>query len=173
MNSPNIPPPMPTGGPSYHQRSTQQPPSKSNKTVLLAVGIGCLVMMIPIFGILLAIALPAYNDYTLRAKTAETLNSAAVFKLYVADHVANSESGDCLDMESLLQEPGQQALVNGELSWAGAYEDGACGFEIALKNADPKLNGKTVAYYLDADGSWDCTGGDLANIHRIAECRAP
>ena len=44
-----------------------------------------LMIVIAILGILIAIALPAYQDYTIRTKAAEGLNVAASAKLAVAE----------------------------------------------------------------------------------------
>jgi len=44
-----------------------------------------LMIVIAILGILIAIALPAYQDYTVRTKNAECLNAAAAAKLAVAE----------------------------------------------------------------------------------------
>ncbi|MBN7136889.1 hypothetical protein A7A76_19295 [Lysobacter enzymogenes] len=44
-----------------------------------------LMIVIAILGILIAIALPAYQDYTIRTKNAECLNVAAAAKLAVAE----------------------------------------------------------------------------------------
>ena len=44
-----------------------------------------LMIVIAILGILLAIAIPAYQDYTVRAKVSEGLNLAASPKLAVAE----------------------------------------------------------------------------------------
>ncbi|MFK3647014.1 prepilin-type N-terminal cleavage/methylation domain-containing protein [Lysobacter enzymogenes] len=44
-----------------------------------------LMIVIAILGILIAIALPAYQDYTIRTKNAECLNAAAAAKLAVAE----------------------------------------------------------------------------------------
>ncbi|MGJ4728404.1 pilin [Luteimonas sp. SDU101] len=44
-----------------------------------------LMIVIAILGILIAIALPAYNDYSIRAKNSECLNVAASPKLAIAE----------------------------------------------------------------------------------------
>ena len=44
-----------------------------------------LMIVIAILGILIAIALPAYQDYSIRAKNAECLNVAAAAKLAVSE----------------------------------------------------------------------------------------
>lgn len=46
-----------------------------------------LMIVIAILGILMAIAIPAYNDYTIRAKVSEGINMAAGAKLAVAEFV--------------------------------------------------------------------------------------
>jgi type IV pilus assembly protein PilA len=45
-----------------------------------------LMIVIAILGILLAIAIPAYQDYTIRTKVSEGLNLAASAKLAVAEY---------------------------------------------------------------------------------------
>src|SRR5687768_12711797 len=44
-----------------------------------------LMIVIAILGILMAIAIPAYQDYTVRAKVSEGLNVAAAAKLAVSE----------------------------------------------------------------------------------------
>lgn len=58
-----------------------QPPPNSVGVILLA----CIVPFVGIIGILAAIAVPAYQDYTIRAQVSEGLNLAAAPKVAVAD----------------------------------------------------------------------------------------
>jgi type IV pilus assembly protein PilA len=48
-----------------------------------------LMIVVAIIGILAAIALPAYQDYTVRAKVTEGLSLASGFKTTVAENAAN------------------------------------------------------------------------------------
>ena len=49
-----------------------------------------LMIVIAILGILLAIAIPAYQDYTVRAKVSECVNAAAPLKLGVSEFVVSN-----------------------------------------------------------------------------------
>lgn len=51
-----------------------------------------LMIVVAIIGILAAIALPAYQDYTVRARVSEGLTQAAAAKTLVAENAANGTS---------------------------------------------------------------------------------
>lgn len=52
-----------------------------------------LMIVIAILGILIAIALPAYQDYSIRAKNSECLNIAAMPKLAMVENFQTSDNG--------------------------------------------------------------------------------
>jgi len=60
-------------------------PKSNNASMWIVVAVVIGLGAIPVLGILIAIALPAYQDYTVRAKVSEGLNQAAVLKLATSE----------------------------------------------------------------------------------------
>ncbi|QWP78649.1 prepilin-type N-terminal cleavage/methylation domain-containing protein [Lysobacter sp. K5869] len=60
-----------------------------------------LMIVIAILGILIAIALPAYQDYTVRTKNAECLNVAAAAKLAVSETAQDRGSLAAITSQSI------------------------------------------------------------------------
>jgi uncharacterized RDD family membrane protein YckC/Tfp pilus assembly major pilin PilA len=60
-----------------------------------------LVAVVPVTGILAAIAIPAYQDYLIRSQVAEGLNSAAAYKAAVAEAVASGMGWGDITSEAL------------------------------------------------------------------------
>ena len=127
-----------------------------------------LMIVVAIIGILAAIALPAYTDYTVRAKVSEGMIIASGAKATIAENLANiAPANSCLGVG------------------AGNVADGGI-TTLACTPGNPTILGVTVAHGIggianvtfnltgtnSASGTvWVC-GGASANEYVPAECRA-
>jgi len=115
------------------------------------------VAFIAIAGILAAIALPAYQDYTLRAKVSQALVQGDALKTAVAEALA--ESDHCPENgEAGIEAASSYAsgIVSGIT--VAPRANGRCGVDIALGvPATPQLDNHTIHLTFDRTSSrWDC-----------------
>ena len=128
-----------------------------------------LMIVIAILGILMAIAIPAYQDYTVRAKVTEGLNLAAAAKLAVSETTITNNALPATQAATGYTSPAATAYVtsiaiadaNGQITIT--YTAAAGGGTIILA---PTLTA-------NGDVTWTCTGGTLAPKYRPANCRTP
>ncbi|HEY4582356.1 MAG TPA: GYF domain-containing protein [Lysobacter sp.] len=172
------PPPLPPGAPAAmptHVRATGQRPSgyarpapperrMSGCLIALLVGAG---LSVPLLGILAAIAVPAYRDYTIRAKLIGAADTRAA-AIAPGIEAARERLGRCPDDA---REAGLGAADGIEF---GEVDGGRCAFRITLRGVHPEVDGRTVVYAAPADAGqpWDCTGGDLPARYRRPQCRS-
>jgi type IV pilus assembly protein PilA len=132
-----------------------------------------LMIVIAILGILMAIAIPAYQDYTVRAKVSEGMNVAGASKLAVAETrqtlsrfaaAANASYG-LPTAQSIRGNNVDQVAVGASGTITITYSDGG-GSPIAASTL-------ILVPTLGAQGSvtWTCTGGNVADKFRPANCR--
>jgi type IV pilus assembly protein PilA len=150
-----------TDGPNRYGLPT--PPNSAG--VIVAA---CAVPLLVFFGgILAAIAIPAYQDYTHRARVSEVIVSASPWRVAVAEHyMANSKW------------PASAAELNpapAATSKYGRIDLGADGVltltmvgSQAIADQTIELRPKVAAGAI----SWDCSGGTLPPKYRPASCRA-
>lgn len=129
-----------------------------------------LMIVVAILAILMAIAIPAYQDYTIRAQVSEGMNLAGAARTSVAEYWTDKGSWPSDNTEAGLEAAG---------SIEGEYVTGVqvSGGDITItygNNANTKIGGDTLILEpTDSGGSveWTCTGGDLDNKYRPARCR--
>ena len=128
-----------------------------------------LMIVIAILAILLAIAIPAYQDYSIRARVSEGLNMASSAKLAVSEH--RLSEGAC---------PGDNATAGyetGNSSLVTSIAIGANGVITVTYSADTRLGdaaSDTLTLTPSFSGTsvqWDCASGTIEPRFVPAECR--
>lgn len=131
-----------------------------------------LMIVVAIIGILAAIAVPAYQDYTVRARVTEGLSLAVEGKTLVSEN-AMSGSALCLGyigpgaattaVTSIVCAPGDGSLT---ITLTAAAGNGTLVLTPTSAGA-ALIPGTPPASSVD----WDCTGGTLLARYRPGECR--
>ncbi len=133
--------------------------------VLIVVGVLGAIMVL---GILAAVAIPAYQDYTIRAKSSEGLVQTIQVR---QDFLNYLETNNRLPADNAsLGYDTPKVLPTGDKVYVGNQ-----GFELRFDRLEPQLDDKTFVFRLvDIDGTreWDCTGGTLENHYRPSMCRS-
>lgn len=134
--------------------------------VALLVVVGVFIV-IAIIGILAAIAIPQYHEYTQRAKVATAIAQVAPIKQGVVDFYLKHETLPDSNVMMGLDEP---YLLDGNHE-VRIFEEG---IELILDGVEGGAESKTIVfipYLSDGDIVWDCTNGTLEARYRPISCR--
>ncbi len=137
-----------------------------------------LMIVIAIIGILAAIAIPAYQDYTIRSKVSEGLNLAGAAKLAVAE--TYDSKGGMPTQGNISYGLPQAASIAGNyvLSVAAAATTGIITITYNTNvGGNPTANGRVIVLSPDTSSigamGWTCGGGatNMPNKYLPATCR--
>ena len=130
-----------------------------------------LMIVVAIIGILAAVALPAYQDYTIRAKVSELVLGASGFKTTVAEKAQTDAS---LSQAGL----GLTICVSGKILGGSVTDDGIImvaggkGATSAVSVGTAVTVTLTPSFQSDGKLTWTCSAGNAAQYKYVpAECR--
>ncbi|MEX2495820.1 MAG: pilin [Woeseia sp.] len=134
-----------------------------------------LMIVVAIIGILAAIAIPAYQDYTIRAQVSEGLNLAGGAKVAVTEYYQDRGTLPADNTAAGLAASGD---IEGNYVSSVGVAAGVVTVtysNVAPQTANAAINGQTLILTPDTANAgsvaWDCTGGTVVDKHRPAACR--
>jgi type IV pilus assembly protein PilA len=132
-----------------------------------------LMIVVAIIGILAAVALPAYRDYTVRAKVSEVMLAAAAAKPNIAEYVTTY--GEFPDAASVTIE-NQVSKYVAAVTYARASATAAtitATAKTAAQGGEAAMAGGTITLVGAASGGqvvWSC-GGSIDLKYRPSSCK--
>ncbi len=131
-----------------------------------------LMIVVAIIGILAAVALPAYQDYTVRARVTEGLVLASTGKLAVAENASNGRSFTSGWTPPTATQGVSQIAISTTGMITIDYTVKAGGGSIIMSPSSGGTLGLTEGTPPSGGSiSWDCTGGSLQDKYKPAQCR--
>jgi len=134
-----------------------------------------LMIVIAIIGILAAIAIPAYQDYTVRAKVSEGLSLASAAKLAVAETLDSTGIVPTNNVSAGL--PSSASITGNSVSSVAVGAGGAVTITYNSNlGGNPSANGLVMVLTPDTTNpgstKWDCvTSSTIPSKYRPAQCR--
>lgn len=133
--------------------------------VIVVVGFFGVAMI----GILAAVALPAYQQYTIRAKLSEALVETISVRNDILGYYEENNAFPDLNRDIGLNQDWNSTYINS----VNIVSDGA--FAITFQNLNSGVDGDTIVFsptLANDEIIWDCRGGSLEQQYRMPSCRS-
>lgn len=128
-----------------------------------------LMIVVAIIGILAAVAIPAYQDYTIRAKVTEGLSLASAAKTAISEFFATNSRLPASNISAGIA--ASESISGNHVDNVSIGADGVITVSFSagtITNQEIKLTPDTTAGRVN----WSCTGGSLEPRYRPSSCRA-
>jgi type IV pilus assembly protein PilA len=123
-----------------------------------------LMIVVAIIAILAAIALPAYQDYTIRSQVSAALADITGGKtLYEAQLIANNSASFSIEDIGLRPSTPRCSQITMDPTPSSGYIQ-------CLMNGHPLVQGQTVRLERNSTGTWRCTTSVAADKHKPEGC---
>lgn len=125
-----------------------------------------LMIVVAIIAILAAIALPAYSDYTKKARVSEAIVAASSLRTQISESVAGSPTSSL---------PGAFTVTSGTSQYVSGLRWTGQAIEATVNNVGPEVNNQTILLTPSAVasgkiGAWTC-GGSVPSQFRPGTCQ--
>lgn len=135
--------------------------------IAIIVG-GLLLGLVFTVGMLAAISIPAYQDYTQRAKIAEVVSEGRGMTVAIDEFLLATDRCPATLEEAGLREPSSALVQSTDL---GEIDAGQCSLRFTLGGAQAgPYDGEYLWFAHDGEGGWDC-GGSMPDKLLPADCR--
>lgn len=138
-----------------------------------------LMIVVAIIGILAAIAIPAYQNYTTRAQVSEALNMASAFKSELMAKYGESGACPTSPVDLGLNSSG---TVNTKyvqsISINTTYSGAICAFDFTFNNSGMNVGvaGKTLTFAMmnyagNGSARWECASSQISQMYLPSICK--